>query len=250
MKEVTAYLLGFGSLLEGNDYQWDGVQLAKTNPNGYLIAVILDQGMRAEKVWAIPGKLDWDWGDLGKTLYKLGESGIAEDLKEVGCRYWRNMAKFVVSAIDKLAYSYKGNAANIWNDTASAKTIYDRFVQFKGIGQKKASMAVNILVRDCGLGVSLHDIDVSYDKHIRQVFLRSGLAEYDDIHHIIEVARQENPKYPGALDKPAWYIGRDWCFNQNPDCDKCPLGYHKVCARKIDIIVKGEEVNASRKVRS
>jgi hypothetical protein len=37
-------------------------------------------------------------------------------------------------------------------------------------------MAVNILLRECGVETKDTIVDVSYDKHIRQVFLRSGLA--------------------------------------------------------------------------
>jgi endonuclease III len=150
------------------------------------------------------------------------------------------MARFIKANAGLLVDKYNGNASNIWNDTPTSVEMYERFIEFRGIGQKKGSMAVNILVRDCDVPVSdKRGIDVSYDKHIRQVFLRSGLAEKDDLDHIIDVARLENPAYPGALDKPAWYIGRDWCFNQVPNCNKCPLG--NVCARKVEIVIKGEE---------
>ena len=239
MKEVTAYLIGFGSLLEGDDYQWDGVQLAKNNPNGYLMAVVLDQGMKAEKVWAMPNKLPWDWANMEELAVQPLEE-TEQDLKAVGCRYWRNMARFIKHDARLLMDKYSGWAENIWNDYPTSVQMYERFTEFKGIGQKKGSMAVNILVRDCGVKVSDKiGIDVSYDKHIRQVFLRSGLAQIDTLDHIIDVARQENPEYPGALDKPAWYIRRDWCFNQAPSCGKCPLS--SVCAKKVDIVVKGEE---------
>jgi len=239
MREVTAYLLAFGSLLEGDDYQWDGILLAKNNPNGYLMAVTLDQGMKAEKVWAMPNKLPWDWTNMEK-LAVLPVDRIEVDLKSVGCRYWRNMARFIKANARLLVDKYNSDASNIWNDTPTSIEMYERFTEFKGIGQKKGSMAVNILVRDCDISVSdKKGIDVSYDKHVRQVFLRSGLAEIDNREHILGVAREENPQYPGALDKPTWYIGRDWCFNQAPNCDKCPLG--TVCAKKIEIVIKGEE---------
>ncbi len=239
MREVTAYLLAFGSLLEGDDYQWDGILLAKKNPNGYLMAVVLDQGMKAEKVWAMPNKLPWNWTNMEELAVQPIEK-TEQDLKAVGCRYWRNMARFIKHDARLLMDKYNGWAENIWNDNPTSVQMYERFTEFKGIGQKKGSMAVNILVRDCGVKVSdTLGIDVSYDKHIRQVFLRSGLATVDTLDHIVSVARQENPTYPGALDKPAWYIGRDWCFNQAPNCDKCPLG--SVCAKRIEIVVKGEE---------
>lgn len=239
MMQVTAYLLAFGSLLEGDKYQWDGITLAKKNPNGYLMAVVLDQGMKAEKVWAMPNKLPWDWTNMEK-LAVLPIEQIEQDLKAVGCRYWRNMARFIKHDARLLMDKYSGWAENIWNDTPTSVQMYERFLEFKGIGQKKGSMAVNILVRDCDVAVSdTLGIDVSYDKHVRQVFLRSGIAKVDDKEHIIGIARRENPDYPGALDKPAWYIGRDWCFNQNPDCEHCPLG--KVCSKKTEIVIKGEE---------
>ena len=241
MHEVAAYLVGFGALLEGDDYQWDGILLAKNNPNGYLMAVVLDQGMKAEKVWAMPNKLFWQW-DRMDLIAEADVEDLAKDLKVVGCRYFNNMAKFIKHDAQMLMDKYSGWAENIWMDYPTSVQMYERFLEFKGIGQKKASMAVNILVRDCEVPVSdKRGIDVSYDKHIRQVFLRSGLAKRDDMNHIVDVARTEYPEYPGILDKPAWYIGRDWCFNQNPDCQNCPLGLSNVCARKTEIIVKGEE---------
>lgn len=244
MLEVTAYILAFGFLLEEDFYQWEAVKLAKENPNGYLTAVILDQGMKAEKVWSIPSRLAekphcWSW-DNPAVIKKRGINLIEQDLKGVGCRYWNNMARFVFDSFSLLITKYDSNAENIWNDCPTSEQMYERFIEFKGIGQKKASMAVNILVRDCNVIVNdITGIDVSYDKHVRQVFLRSGIAEYDNREHILEVARRENPRYPGALDKPAWYIGRSWCFNHNPDCHICPLGVSNVCAKKVEIVVKG-----------
>ena len=83
---------------------------------------------------------------------------------------------------------------------------------FPGIGQKKAAMAAEILARD--LGKPLQDMsgsDVAYDVHVRRVLLRSGLAEHDEVTHMIAVARALNPDRPGALDLPAWDVGRRWC---------------------------------------
>jgi excisionase family DNA binding protein len=53
-----------------------------------------------------------------------------------------------------------------------------RLRAFPGIGQKKSSMAINILSRDLGwlrpAGNELRFVDVSYDVHVRRVFLESG----------------------------------------------------------------------------
>jgi hypothetical protein len=83
---------------------------------------------------------------------------------------------------------------------------------FPGIRQKKTAMAVEILARD--LGQPLRELigsDVAYDVHLRRVFLRTGLAERDEVDHMVAVARTLYPDRPGALDPPARDIGRRWC---------------------------------------
>ena len=94
-------------------------------------------------------------------------------------------------------------------------------------------MAAEILARD--LGKPLQDMsgsDVAYDVHVRRVFLRSGLAEHDEVTHMVAVARALNPDRPGALDLPVWDVGRRWCGPVNPDCQECPL--NRACPRMID----------------
>jgi endonuclease III len=94
-------------------------------------------------------------------------------------------------------------------------------------------MAVELLARY--RGVSLQDLsgsDIAYDVHVRRVFLRTGLAERDDVNHMVTVARSLYPERPGALDIPTWDIGRRWCHPANPDCPTCSL--NTVCPRLID----------------
>jgi endonuclease III len=40
------------------------------------------------------------------------------------------------------------------------------------------------------------------------------------------------PERPGALDLPAWDIGRRWCHPRHPDCALCPL--YVACPRLIE----------------
>jgi endonuclease III len=119
---------------------------------------------------------------------------------------------------------YKGNAANIWTGDLTARQIQERLDQFEGIGQKKAAMAVEILERDLRVPITaMEGSDVAYDVHVRRVFLRTGLAERDDLDHIISVARALRPERPGEIDMPTWVIGRQWCHAGTPDCGSCPL---------------------------
>ncbi len=121
----------------------------------------------------------------------------------------------------------------IWSGEPSAEELQERFELFEGIGQKKSAMAVELLARVFRVPLRLlGGSDVAVDVHVRRVFLRSGLAERDDVQHIIAAARSANPDRPGALDYPAWEIGRIWCRPTAPDCGGCPIG--AVCPRLID----------------
>ena len=74
--------------------------------------------------------------------------------------------------------------------------------------------------------------DVAYDIHVRRVFLRTGLADADDVDQMVANARLLNPDRPGSLDLPAWDIGRRWCRPVGPRCGDCVLSV--VCPRLID----------------
>lgn len=94
-------------------------------------------------------------------------------------------------------------------------------------------MAVEILERD--LHVEVADLwggEIAYDVHVRRVFLRAGLAERDDVGHMVAAARSVHPERPGELDNPAWDIGRRWCRPREPDCPSCPL--LPACPRLIE----------------
>jgi endonuclease III len=139
-------------------------------------------------------------------------------------RFWPTMARRIHNASNLIVTKYRGSAANIWSDEPDARILFDRLCEFDGVGQKKASMAVNILSRD--LGVKIGDksgIDGSYDIMVRRVFLRTGLAKSDSLKEIVEAARELNPSYPGELDYPAWIIGRTWCLPQRPKCSECEI---------------------------
>lgn len=93
-------------------------------------------------------------------------------------------------------------------------------------------MAVAILARDLHVVIKeLGGNDVAYDVHIRRAFLRTGLAEGDDVEEMVAVARTLSPSQRAMLDLPAWVIGRTWCRPGVPSCPKCPL--LPVCPRLV-----------------
>jgi endonuclease III len=87
--------------------------------------------------------------------------------------------------------------------------------------------------RERNLGVTVHAMggnDIARDVRFRRVFLRTGLAERDDLDHMV-VAHRVHPGRPGAIILPAWLIGRQWCHAATPDCPACALS--TVCPELI-----------------
>jgi uncharacterized HhH-GPD family protein len=207
------------------------------NSLAYLFAVILDQSMKADKVWEVPYLLKQRLGhlDVRKIVNMDDEEIIAVfNQKPKLHRFPKTMALRIKKACQLLLEKYDGKAENIWNDNPRSDDLHRRFEEFDGIGQKKASMATNILVRDFGIKVKdKRGVNISYDIHVRRVFLRTGLVEKDDINLMIKTARKLNPEYPGILDNPCWIIGRKYCHPKNPECDKCPLS--NVCLKLLNI---------------
>lgn len=216
--------------LEADNLIWN-------NPLAYLFAVILDQSMKAERVWEIPFILKNRLGHL--NMHKIANLDDDEIInifhqRPKLHRFPTIMARRIKKASRLLIERHKGKAENLWNDNPRSDDLQRRFEEFDGIGQKKASMATNILVRDFGINVkNRKGIDISFDIHIRRVFLRSGLVTKDDIDLIIQITRKLNPEYPGILDNPCWVIGRKYCRPKDPDCDNCPIS--DVCPKLLQI---------------
>ena len=210
-------------------------ELLRVNAFAFLCAVIFDQGVPAERAWLAPYILLQRLGHLHPQTMAENEGAVRDAIQRSPKlhRYVTKMPRWVVLAARRVVTTYGGDAHKIWSDEPTADELQRRLDDFVGIGQKKAAMAVEILERDLGVRVrNLERSDVAYDVHVRRVFLRTRLADRDDADHIIDVARQLNPTRPGALDLPAWLIGRGWCHAGIPDCSPCPLT--EVCAKDIE----------------
>lgn len=231
---VAASLLRFGDTAPMDDERGEprftenpeANRFIATDAFAFLLAVIFDQGIVAERAWAAPYRLRERLGHLDPARM------VAEPDKVAGAvgtppklhRYVEKMPGWLVSAAERVLTEYRGDAARIWDDQPTAAELQKRFDAFEGIGQKKAAMAVAILARDLHKPIrELGGNDVAYDVHIRRVFLRTGLAQHDDDDEMIAVARQLSPSQPAKLDLPAWVIGRTWCRPGVPSCPGCPL---------------------------
>lgn len=238
---VRDKLLEYGKELLSQERPWiftpipEGEKLVLENSNAFLLAVIFDQSIDAEKAWTIPYELTKEEriGHLDPNVIgQLTTDEIEKYFQNPSKlhRFWPTMARRMKKACILLKEKYGGEAKNIWADNPDSRFLYSRLREFDGIGQKKASMTVNILSRELGVPIqNKSGIDVSYDVMVRRVFVRTGLVKQDTLNDVIEVARKLHPEYPGELDYPSWYIGRTFCFATNPGCKSCPL--KEVCPK-------------------
>jgi endonuclease III len=195
-------------------------------PHALVIACIMTRQMRAERCWMIPYEFKRRVGTF--RIQRLRQLTDAEVLKAFTKptplhRYTAEMARNFQFAIQLIATKYGSDASRIWADEPSSAELVYRFLEFRGVGPKIATMAANILARQFKVPLrDYYSIDVSADVHVKRVFERLGLVGPNaDVNQVIFRARSLSPKFPGLLDFPAWEIGRQWCRPKRPSCQAC-----------------------------
>ena len=204
-------------------------------PHAFVLASVMDRQIKAERAWLIPYYISQEIG--GFDFEKLLELDL-KFLKNVFVkkslhRFNDLMAENFYSTIQLIHLKYNNDASNIWKSNPKSATVVRRFLEFKGVGIKIATMASNILARE--FKIPMQDricIDISPDVQVKRVFTRLGFINKDSNNDVlIYCARELNPEYPGIFDLSCWEIGRNWCRPNNPDCDNCYLT--KLCPKNI-----------------
>lgn len=212
----------------------DADKLLVDDPFAFLVGVIVDYQMPAERAWVLPYRLKERLGGWGPEYVVANSSEVhAAFVKPPKLHRFPNQTpRFVVDGARRVIEEFDGDASSVWSDSPTAAVLQERLRAFAGISQKKAAMAVELLERDLGVNVlEMDGSDVAYDVHLRRVMLRTGLAETDDVAHMVQIARNLHPSRPGELDFPMWDIGRAWCHKTNPVCEACILS--AVCPRIV-----------------
>ncbi|MBN2862186.1 MAG: hypothetical protein JXN62_03425 [Bacteroidales bacterium] len=204
-------------------------------PHFFVLGCVMDSQIKAERAWRISYEISQQTGSPEFSSFTELTSKELQDIFNTKSlhRFNNRMSQFFYKAVGRIKNEYKGDASLIWKDDYSCSTIFQRFLQFEGVGIKIAAMAANCLIRE--FKIPLKDtsfIDVSPDVHVRRVFSRIGLVSKNPtISEVISCARGLYPAYPGALDMPAWEIGRSWCRPENPECGSCYLS--KYCKKTL-----------------
>ena len=231
----------------------EAAKLISKDPNAFLFAAIFDRGIWAEDAWERPYQLKKRLGHLDiEKIAKMPQDELALEIGphkygkgESLHRYYNVISKSIILASELLLKKYEGNAANIWPNSANAEDVASKLLEFHGIGQKISNMLLIFLIKYYGVRLSnLGKIDIAVDINVARVFLRTGLitAERGKTSYsvreikesIIQKARELYPEFPGALDEPAYDIGREWCTAEGAYCDyeKDPCPLTKVCTKR------------------
>ena len=206
----------------------------------FLIGVISDYGVSALRAWSLPYELKRRLGTLSsKKISMMSESQLEQVLRHPSNlhRFPKQIARFTLDASNRIACQYNGITSNIWRNTESAREIKANFLQFKGIGPKKAEMATKILVRDKNLKLNdLWSVGLAPDVHVWRVLYRLGnivSANPGTTEELVRVGKLLKPDYPAEFDDALWMLGRDICRPTNPLCLQCPLN---ILCQKVDVL--------------
>jgi endonuclease III len=164
-----------------------------------LLAAIFDQGIKYERAWQAPLELQRRLGHLDPSLIRSDLEGVRRAVAGPPAlhRYVNHVPIWVVHAADRVMSDYGGDAAGIWNDRPTARELQRRLQRFDGIGQKTAAMTVQILERQLGVPIRrLEGGDIVFDIHVRRVFLRTGIARYDEQTHMGQTGSRAEPGTP------------------------------------------------------
>jgi uncharacterized HhH-GPD family protein len=131
----------------------DGHRLVTQDPFAFLLGVLFDHGMPAERAWQAPRRLQQRLGHLDPRRMATEPEAVAMAIAEppVLHRYRHTMASWVVAAAVHVVDEYGGQAERLWSDGPTCQEAHGRFTAFAGIGNVKARRALDILVSDFGV---------------------------------------------------------------------------------------------------
>ena len=202
--------------------------LIKEDPFAFALAGVLDRGTKAELIWTIPYYIKKQLGELNPHFFAKAP---IEDLEEIFRKLPKkprhmNAAPYTVRGLSEIIVNEcNGRTQRLW-ENKSSKAVKATFERIYGVGPGIASMIILLLERWFRVhfdDIDHRNMDVKPDVHIMRVFQRLGFISESNSNSALEAARRLNPDYPGALDSPAWVIGRNWCTAFLAQCNRCPL---------------------------
>ncbi len=214
----------------------EAASLIEENPFAFALAAVLDRGTKSEIIWTIPYCLQNKLGRLEPALFaNKSNQELTEIFRSLPMKpRYINDAPATVKGLSRIVISdYGGDVTRMWQNRTSSyvKSVFQRIY---GVGPGISSMVVLLLERCYGIrfnDIDHRNMDVKPDVHIIRVFNRLGFISQPSETEALEAARRLHPEYPGALDSPAWIIGKKFCNYTPPQCSRCPLT--DVCPKNV-----------------
>ena len=211
------------SILHDRD---DELRLVTTNAFAFLLGLLADQSVRVEVAWSFPFRLQDRIGTMDPIQMSfscVGSIRAAIERRPALHRYPGVLAQRVKDAAQRVVDSYNGDVSLIWSN-ASAIDVSGRLLAFNGIGPKKASLGVQMLIREWGITLQgISDVDIAIDRHVRRVLRRYWGEPKASDGWIAAQTRMLVPDLPVSFTPMAWAIGRTLCRPSKPHCGECPL---------------------------
>lgn len=146
------------------------------NHFAFLLGCLYDQKRTAEVVWQIPYNLHEMIGHLDPILISdMSVDDLMAYMNQLPNkpRYPKMMAVWTVQAAQRVIKYYHSHTENIWADLPSCSEVRRRFQQFNGMGQKKAAMATEALVKKFNMPLKDRSgLDIAADSLVIRVFKR------------------------------------------------------------------------------
>ncbi len=206
--------------------------------NGWFIFLLLDRIQPAWRAWDGGNHFVKNhfthgdfWTEISKchlgTLKRICNSGFegnAYALSVTNPTFPSNLKK----SAELIVSEYSGDVRNVWNDIRAphVRKLYDRLIQFPGIGVALARMGQFDLVRQYGVGggeASKSKLCIKPDVHVCRVAFRAGLTSSARISVVMREIDAMRLASPADFDLAMWNIGQNYCKPSKPVCQKCPL---------------------------
>lgn len=181
----------------------DRLELNFKNPLELLVAIILSAQSTDKKVNEVTGRLFEKYKSCEDYL-RVPLEELEKDISSIN--YYRNKAKFIKSACQKILEEFGGEVPDNMEDLTS----------LPGIGRKSANL---ILYNAFGKGEG-----IAVDTHVARVSQRLGLTREKEPGKIErDLIKQVPREHWGKFSNLLILLGRYVCTAQKPKHHQCPL---------------------------
>ena len=206
----------------------EAASFALSDPFAFALAASLDRGARAEVIWTIPYDIKSYLGDLDPLHVRgLSISSLEAVISALPRKpRYRNDAPRTIHELAVIVCDEcDGDAAKIWKGKRASE-VKQTFLRIHGVGHGIANMAVLLIEKAFDIRFPDLDrphMDIKADVHTMRVLYRLGAASSQSESEAVRAARMLSPSFPGEIDAPLWFLGRQYCRSVDPDCLHCPV---------------------------